>query len=202
MTNQEILAILRQIESNNGQNFNHPLIQQGINKGTHAIGNYGLTNAVVNDVAMKNPQLASLTQLDPNAKKAYLESHPDDESTIANQIVQYLQDRYAGDPEKIAYAWNHGTSLSPTSITPDKIQGDAYTNKFDALNAKLGTQNLAPQRNVASQTVSQPAPSTQNIDPDAIREYLKNGNALFGEPNADNDDEDQDSLMNRLKSYS
>lgn len=205
MTNDEILAILRQIESNNGQNFNHPLIQQGLNKGTHAIGNYGLTNAVVNDVAQKNPQLASLTQMDPDSKKVYLESHPDDESTIANQIVQHLQDRYAGDPNKIAYAWNHGTSLSPNSITPDKLQADDYTNKFQKLQNKLGMQSSQEnpvQRNITQQT--EPSGGVESgpaIDEDAVKQFLNKGDNLFNAASDENDD-DENSLSNRLKQYS
>lgn len=129
MNPDEILAILKKIESDNGKNFNHPLIQHGVNRGTNAIGNYGLTHGVVSDFAKQNPNYSYLEQFDPNQKKQYLETHPEDEQFIAKDLVSKMLQRYQ-TPEQVAYAWNHGTSIPASKITPDILNKDNYTNKF------------------------------------------------------------------------
>jgi hypothetical protein len=142
MTRDELLQILSQIESSGGQNFNHPTITHGPDQGTQAIGRYGLTSATVDDTVNKNPALQSaygniLSPLDPMGKKQYLESHPDVEQNIAGTLADRLSQRYGGDENKVAYAWNHGSYLNPNKITPDVLAKDDYTNKFQKLKTKF-----------------------------------------------------------------
>ena len=138
MTNEEILAALRQNESSGGTNFNHPTITHGISKGTNAIGNWGLTAATVDDTVKNDPNFAYLTKMNPAQKKQFLEANPEVEKAVANQLVNQLQNRYQGDPSKIAYAWNHGTYIDPNKITPNVTANDVYTSKFNRLTQKLG----------------------------------------------------------------
>lgn len=148
MTREQLLQFIAQIESNSGKNFNHQIINHGLNKGTRAIGTYGLTPATVNDIIKNNPEYNNLAALDPEAKKQYLESNPNIENSIAGQLVDTLQKRYSGDPSKIAYAWNHGTYINPNKITPEILQNDEYTNKFNRLSQKLGNNNIMPANNM------------------------------------------------------
>lgn len=195
MTNQEILTYLRTIESNNGKNFNHPLITHGVNAGTHAIGNYGLTPATVNDTIKNSPQYAPLMQMQPDTEKAYLEAHPQDETVIANTLMDRLQQRYNGDPSKIAYAWNHGTYLNPSKITPDVIASDAYTNKFQKLSQKLGMNPKANpiRENIAQQTgAAQPEAVKTPFDSQSIRDFITDPNNPFNRALTSEDDSDED----------
>lgn len=150
MTREErenILQILKQIESGGGRNFNHPTITHGVNKGMNAIGNWGLTPTTVDDLIKRSPEYAYLGKMDPLGKKKYLESNPDIEKALAEQLVDQVAQRQGNDPRKIAYAWNHGTYLNPNRITPEILEKDDYTNKFTRLSQKLGGNNTLPLNN-------------------------------------------------------
>lgn len=148
MTNDEILKFLAQIESNGGKNFNHQMVNHGINKGTRAIGTYGLMPATVDTIVKNRPEYRNLAAMSPIVKKQYIESHPEIEKILANQLVTNVSNRVGNDPEKIAYAWNHGTNLNPNNITPELLQNDQYTNKFNMLRGKLGNNSSDLAKNI------------------------------------------------------
>lgn len=215
MTNQEILAHLRMLESNNGKNFNHPTITQGLDKGTQAAGNYGLTGSTINDVIKNNPHYTQLMAMAPVEKKQYIESHPEDESNIANSLIDRLQQRYAGDPSKIAYAWNHGTYINPNKITPDILQHDQYTNNFQKLGQNLrmkdpsSFQNVERrpaqnpiQENIAQQT-NEVHPSS-SMDEQSIRDFINDPSNPFNEDSkvSENDEDDDNTLLKKYAGYS
>lgn len=137
LTNEQILAILKQIESSNGANMNHPVIAYGLDKGTQAMGNYGLTNSTINDIVKRDPNYRHLQEYDPVRKKQYVEQNPNEEQYLVNSLMNRLQTRYANDPDKIAYSWNHGTYIKPDKITPEIMANDSYVQKFNLLRSKL-----------------------------------------------------------------
>jgi hypothetical protein len=159
VTRDQLLQILSQIESNNGANTNHPIITHGPDTGTQAIGRYGLTNATVDDTIKNNPNLKNiLGQMDPVSKKQYLESHPDIEKNIAGSLADRLLQRYGGDENKVAYAWNHGSYLDPNRITDETLNKDSYTQKFQRLKNKISNASSSPQEQLIAQQKGQPAP--------------------------------------------
>lgn len=189
MNNKELLAYIRALESNNGQNFNHPIIQHGLDKGNQAAGNYGLTSSTINDVVKNKPEYAALMGLNPSQKKEYIESHPQDENNIVNSLLDRLQNRYSGDPSKIAYAWNHGTYINPNKITPELMENDTYTNKFN----RLSGISSPVKDNIAQQTFpSEPRGMKQSLD-DLINDPSN--------PFNQKDEEDQDDDNDILKQY-
>lgn len=151
LNNAQILQILKNIESSNGQNINHPIIRSGLDKGTHAMGNWGLTSSTINDVVKHNPQYQNLQQQNPDEKRQFIENNPVDEYNIANQLVNRLQTRYANDPDKIAYSWNHGTYINPEKITQELEDQDAYVQKFRALRNMLMPQPQLTKTNEENQ---------------------------------------------------
>lgn len=133
----DFLNNISQIESSGGKNFNHKTIQSGIQKGTTAIGRYGLMPNTVDEaiVRAKNSgdddgSLDDILGMDADTKKSFLEGNPDIEHKIARSLASTVLNKQAGDTEKAAYAWNHGSNLSPDSIDDRDYSNDDYVKKF------------------------------------------------------------------------
>ena len=137
MDNEQFRKLVAMMESRNGKDFRHPLITQGVNKGTHAAGTYGLTKGLVGDLAKQHQQFAALKDLPWEQQKAFIESHPQDEAALYDTALAPLKTRYNGDPEMMRYAWSHGTSLPASAITPEKLAMDPDSQRFRSLMQKL-----------------------------------------------------------------
>jgi hypothetical protein len=150
MDNDQINNFLQKIgtiESNNGKNTNHPVVQFGVNKGDKAIGIYGLMPNTVDDVLsrMRNegtitPELDSLQNLDHDQMRVVLSQRPDLQKQIAGRLAEHVLTKQGGNEDAAAFSWNAGHNLSPQRITPDKLDNSDYVQKFRGLQ-NLGTVN-------------------------------------------------------------
>ena len=195
LTNDQVRQILAQIESNNGQNTNHPHITHGVNKGTHAAGTYGLTTALVQDLIKNDPKFANLAGMPWIGQKAYLEQHPEVQDGLVNKELGTLSKK-TQDPRKIAYLWNQGTSLNPNNIPEEKLAATPYIQKFDKLTAKFNggpsPASVNPvKENVAQQTNEvSPMAVRHPFDEKTIRDFITDPRNPFNNEFAQNDEED------------
>lgn len=147
LSRDQLLDYIAQLESGGGRNFNHPVINHGLNRGTRAIGTYGLTAPTVNDIIKNDPRYNNLLAMDPIQKKRYIESNPTIEKDIAGREVDRLTQN-SNSPEDILYRWNHGTSLNPNRINPQTLQNDKYVNDYRKLRDKLSGNQMAQANNM------------------------------------------------------
>ena len=162
MTKEEFLSAIAKIESNNGRNINHPMVNTGINKGTHAIGTYALMPATVDELIKKRSEYSDLGTMTPDQKQQYLLAHPEAQQALAGQMYEHLSNRYNADPQKMAYAYNHGMYLPNSRMTPEKLAADNYTNKFNKLTGKLAS-NTTEQAKIMPEVEENLKKSSKNL---------------------------------------
>lgn len=117
------------VESNFGKNTKHPVMTSGIHEGDAAIGQYAMMPNTIQEFANRTGD-KELQSVPKEAYPDYFKAHPEAQQRIENNALQYVYDKFGGDPEKAAYAWNQGHNLDPNKITPDKIETSDYVNKF------------------------------------------------------------------------
>jgi hypothetical protein len=132
------LKTIKQIESGNGENYNHNLIQKGIHEGHKAIGGYGLMPNTVSEILNRKrlnhtltPELDRLNELDPVTLKSVLEENPNLEEQIAEGLADHVLDRQGGDEEKAAYSWLNGHNLTPKAIATKPYKNSDYVKKYN-----------------------------------------------------------------------
>lgn len=145
---QHFLKNISSIESSNGQNLNHPLIQHGIHTGDTAIGQYGLMPNTVNEVLNRmrmngtiTPDLQKLQNMDHNTLKATIEQNPQLEDQIAQSLAQRVLDRQPTE-DMAAYSWHQGTNLTPEKIQQSSYLQNPYTQKYNDID-KEDEEDLA-----------------------------------------------------------
>lgn len=148
---KSFLNRISQIESRGGEDMNHKTINEGIHKGTAAIGRYGLMPNTVNEVLNRmrirgemTPELENLKSMDHETMKKSLEANPQLEEMIAEQLAGRVLQRQ-GDDEKAAYSWHQGHNLTPEAVEEKGYKDDGYVKKYNAL------KKLTEQRGLASE---------------------------------------------------
>lgn len=136
---QDFLSRIAEIESQNGQNMNHPEIQSGIHTGHQAIGRYGLmpntVNETLNRMRMKGtltPELQQLQKMQHPEMKQLLEQNPELEDQIAKSLAERVLKKHSDDTAA-AYSWHSGTNLTPEQIAARPIQDHDYVKKYNAI---------------------------------------------------------------------
>ena len=62
---------------------------------------------------------------------------PELERKIAETLYGHVKKRFAGNEDKMNYAWEHGHNLSPDKIEPLTIETNPRTEKFRRLRQQL-----------------------------------------------------------------
>jgi GNAT superfamily N-acetyltransferase len=122
---QRMLASIRHVESSDGKNTNHAIVNHGLNAGTSAAGvNYGIMPLTIFEIVKKNPEInknhPNLMKLKLNEVKSYLNKHPGLEDKLANSHLQRLRKIFGDDPVKIGYSWLQGISKTKKDLAEGK----------------------------------------------------------------------------------
>lgn len=194
MTREEFRKAIAQLESSNGRNTNHPMVNHGVNKGTKAIGTYALMPATVDELTKKKSDLAFLASMSPEQKTRYLIQHPETQDILFNQMYDHLDSRYRGNPRMMAEAYNAGMYLPVAKMTPSRLESSDYVNKFDKLTNKLSGNNIA-QANIMPETQKIVKNTPQNLptnDVASLESIINDPNNPFNQP-----DEMEDELLKK-----
>lgn len=132
------LHIIKQIESSGGANTDHPEVTTGMNKGTSAIGDYGLMPITVVDIVKKHPALShkypDIANSDPVTNQEYIRNfltkHPDAQDEIANTHWRNLGHRFDYDENKMAHAWYNGMG-NTLKASSEEIAKHPYVKKYN-----------------------------------------------------------------------
>lgn len=170
---------IKQIESSNGTNTNHQVMQSGIHRGQSAVGKWALMPKTILDLAARlkklgrsNEEIDHLSTLQPAAMKAYLESRPDVELGLARFMARHLLQRHRGDERRAAYSWLHGHNLHSTDISEEDL-GHDYVKRYASFDTKNPLRPRKPSRSIASVSKSeQKIPSVDQFTKD-IQQWLK-----------------------------
>ncbi len=132
----DFLKIISQIESSGGKNFAHPQIQNGIQAGTSAAGQYGLMPNTIQELINRqrlsgqiNPVMRGIASESPDQMKSHVESHPDIENQLASQLANKVLNK-SNDPAMAAYMWHSGHNLQPEQVQQRDYMNDPYVQKF------------------------------------------------------------------------
>lgn len=141
----EFLEPISGVESSFGKNTNHRQITSGMHKGHRAIGKVGqmpnTINETINRINM-NPNILpeeqelvdeanALQNLSPEELKSVVESNPQLEDYLAQNLASHVLDKQGGDLNKAAYSWLHGHNLKPEIIEKRNYMQDDYVKKFN-----------------------------------------------------------------------
>ncbi len=143
---EDFLKIISQIESSGGKNFDHPEIQNGIQAGTAAAGQYGLMPNTIQELVNRqrlsgqmNPAMRDIASEPPEQMKADVESNPDIENQLAGQLATRVLNK-SNDPAMAAYMWHSGHNLQPQQVQERNYMNDPYVQKFLKLRNMLGNK--------------------------------------------------------------
>lgn len=143
----DFLMKIGKLESQNRDNVIHPIIKQGINKGTRAIGRYGLTPLTIvstlremqakgiaddlPEVPKREPK--TLTAKKKEAVAVAAELSPRQQHTLAYYLTDRLLNQTEGDQERAALLWNSGTNRPQKQLTGALLDKHEYVQKFRKL---------------------------------------------------------------------
>lgn len=118
-------AIIRYLESSNGQNLNHQTIQTGPNTGQRAGGAYGILPNSLRDFA--NQSMNRNIGVDPDlliemGKKSGeitndLNKNPELDDKAVEMALRLINSKTGGDEDKTAYAWRTGHNQSDEALS-------------------------------------------------------------------------------------
>lgn len=122
--------ITADIESSNGQNMNHRMMESGIHKGTSAIGTYGVMPNTLKEFSnrLPNPELKDISKLSYLEMKDKLEKDKELEERIFKNVGSWLLDKY-GNARDASYAYQHGHNIDPEVVAKRK-EGSERDMKF------------------------------------------------------------------------
>lgn len=117
---EKMLRTVASVESGGGKNYNHKMVDYGINAGTAAIGHYGLMPITAKEIIQNHPVLSrkykNLLSLAPGDLKKELEKSPKAQYEIAGAHLDNLTKIFGKDPKKIGMAWIRGIAGTKNAI--------------------------------------------------------------------------------------
>lgn len=124
------------VESSGGKNLKHPTIKSGVHAGDKAIGQWALMPKTIKEIAGRmadNPEIAPYAKMDSKKITQKLSQNPHHEEKIASFLANKLYDKFEGDENKMAYAWNQGHNIDPQSLktTRKNYLNHDYVKKYN-----------------------------------------------------------------------
>jgi hypothetical protein len=141
----DFLDIIRQIESSDGLNTEHPTMKSGIHAGHSGIGSYGLMPNTIKELnnrakragGLSNEHMRDLDKVqDPAIVKQTIEQQPELEKIYARQLAEKVLGRFP-DQEQAAYSWNQGHNITPEAMAKRDYRNSDYVKKFNKLRQRL-----------------------------------------------------------------
>ena len=130
-------------ESSGGQNLNHPTMNSGIHKGDSAVGKYGLMPNTIKEtvgrMGRSHPLNKKYASMDNSKMADEINQNPEHEKEITTHLANRLHDKFAGDTNKMAYAWNQGHNLTSDHFENEHkdYKNHDYVKKFNENSSNL-----------------------------------------------------------------
>lgn len=142
------------IESSGGKNLKHPKIKHGIHAGDQAVGQWALMPKTVKEIAGRmadNSEIAPYAKMNTKKISQNLSQNPDHEKQVVSFLANKLYDKFGGDENKMAYAWNQGHNINPESFKTDRKDylNHDYVKKYNKYKNEPSS-NKEPSRSIAS----------------------------------------------------
>lgn len=165
---KSFLDKIAELESSSGKDTQHKTVESGIQAGDTAIGRYGLMPKTIDEMVNRatksktiTPEMKSLIGMSGEEKKEYLETHPEVEYKVAEQLATQVLGKQGGDEEKAAYSWLYGHNLSPEKIEARNYEDDPYVKKLKDL------------RETASMDENKPIIKSGSEDEGKLKNYIE-----------------------------
>jgi hypothetical protein len=149
---EKMIRAISSVESNNGQNTKHKVMENGLNRGSAAYGQYGLMPITARETARLNPEIhkkhPTLAALPNKDVAAYMDKNPGLEDEISQSHLKRLRKIFGDDPNKLAYAWIQGIQGAKDAIAQNKdIKSHWHVSKVR--NALKQLENSPKQQSLA-----------------------------------------------------
>ncbi len=133
------------IESSGGKNLKHPLIKEGIHAGDRAIGKWALMPNTVKELVGRMGQdsdIAHYRNMDNKQLHKELSNKPEHQEKIVTFLASKLHDKFGGDENKMAFAWNQGHNLSNEQLDSGKkdYMNHDYVKKYNKFKGSANKQ--------------------------------------------------------------
>lgn len=124
---RKFLEKISHLESSGGQNVDHKEMNDGIHKGTSAVGSYGIMPKTAQDIDRQSGN-TELKDMSPEAIQAKLEAEPDLAKRLAETMASKLLRK--NDEETASYKWLHGQYSKPSE---EELKNSKRVQKFKVL---------------------------------------------------------------------
>ena len=138
-------------ESSGGKNLNHKKMTRGIHAGDSAIGEYAFMPNTVKNIANtldeKHP-LRNYSKMSNQKIQQQLSKNPQHQKELATHLANKLHDRFGGDENKMAYAYNQGHNLQSSHFQKehkDYLNHD-YVKKYNQNKQPDSQSKITPQK--------------------------------------------------------
>jgi hypothetical protein len=161
---QKFLDIMKMIESSGGRNFNHSELKGGMHKGHRAIGSYGFMPNTVQEMVKRmrtagipiSDELRQASRMNPQEMKEYMENNLGLEEELADYMADFVLDRFDGDMEKAAWAWEHGHNTKKDRFESNNYQDSARVSKFRRYAAQDRGPSSEPEMSLEEYMAARP----------------------------------------------
>lgn len=146
----KFLGKIKQLESSGGKDFGHQTITnpESVQYGTTAIGNYGLMPNTVKELINRRringtitPDMQELDEKTPDDIKTHLETHPELEQQLAEDLANHVLKKQQGDEDKAAYSWKFGHNTPPENISDETLNNSGRVQEFRRLKTLMDKPN-------------------------------------------------------------
>lgn len=122
------LKAIASVESSGGKNISHKEVKSGLNKGSSAIGKYGMMPLTVRELATKDHALKQhyghLGSASDSEIKEHFASHPEIEHEFASRNYDRISDSLkTKDLRLIGHSWNQGMANTHKAVASGKDIG-------------------------------------------------------------------------------
>lgn len=118
------LRAISSVESGNNPDAKHHLMSVGLNKGTRALGSYGLMPLTIKETIKKDPELnkryGHIVGLNGELFNAVVKDEPQLEHKVASKLYDNLAQKFGHHPERIGHAWFNGVSGTVNALKQGK----------------------------------------------------------------------------------
>lgn len=141
------------IESSGGKNLDHPKVAHGLHAGDRAVGQWALMPKTVKEIAGRmadDSEIAPYAQMNSKKISQKLSQNPHHEKQMASFLANKLYDKFGGDENKMAYAWNQGHNIEPKSFDTDRKDylNHDYVKKYNKYkNQDISSRSIAGSQN-------------------------------------------------------
>lgn len=145
--NAKFLQLMSLMESSGGKNTKHKTVEEGLQSGDTAIGQFGLMPNTIKEMAQRRNMQGvgdkidnQMVNVDNPVIPSVMTAYPELEQKYASELAKQVLDKSAGNQTDAAYRWRWGHNLPNEKLEDIKTQNPEYFQRLQNLMGPQGGQ--------------------------------------------------------------